>query len=82
MIGAQYAYYAAHLSRARICGVRKPLLNGFKVTYRCNLKCAACPFWRQPRPDIPYDRAITAMDQLRADVPLARRKRYSGRNAN
>ena len=67
MIGAQYAYYAAHLARARLGGRKKPLLNGFKVTYRCNLRCDACPFWRLPRPDIPYDRAIAAMDQLRVD---------------
>lgn len=67
MIGAQTAYYAAHLARARLGGRKMPLLNGFKVTYRCNLKCAACPFWRDPRPDIPFDRAIAAMDQLRAD---------------
>jgi MoaA/NifB/PqqE/SkfB family radical SAM enzyme len=67
MIGAQYAYYAAHLARARLGGRKMPLLNGFKVTYRCNLKCAACPFWRVPRPDIPFSQAIAAMDQLRAD---------------
>lgn len=67
MIGSQYAHYALQLARARLGGQKKPLLNGFKLTYRCNLKCAACPFWRQPRPDIPFDRAVAAMDQLRAD---------------
>jgi len=67
MIGSQYLYFAAHMARARLFGVKRPLLNGFKLTYRCNLKCAACPFWRHPRPDVPYDVAIAAMDRLRAD---------------
>ncbi len=67
MIGSQVLYFTAHMARARLFGVKRPLLNGFKLTYRCNLNCAACPFWRQPRPDVPYDVAVAAMDQLYAD---------------
>lgn len=67
MIGAHYAYFIAHMARARLGGAKKPLLNGFKITYRCNLKCNACPFWRDPRPDVPFDRAVATMDQLRKD---------------
>jgi MoaA/NifB/PqqE/SkfB family radical SAM enzyme len=67
LIGAHYAYFIAHMARARLGGAKKPLLNGFKITYRCNLKCNACPFWRDPRPDVPFDRAVATMDQLRKD---------------
>lgn len=67
MIGGQVLPFTAHMARARLFGIRRPLLNGFKLTYRCNLNCAACPFWRHPRPDVPYDVAVAAMDQLRAD---------------
>ncbi len=67
MIGAQYAAFFVHLARARLGGPKRPLLNGFKVTYRCNLNCPGCPFWRQPRPDTPFEQAVAAMDKLRED---------------
>jgi MoaA/NifB/PqqE/SkfB family radical SAM enzyme len=67
MIGAHYLHYAIRMARARFGGPKTPLLNGFKVTYRCNLKCAACPFWQQEWPDVPFERAVAAMDQLHAD---------------
>lgn len=67
MIGAQYAAFFAHLACARLGGPKRPLLNGFKLTYRCNLKCPGCPFWRHPRPDIPFDRAVEVMDRLHDD---------------
>ncbi len=55
---------AAHLLAARFLGRKRPLLAGFKVTHRCNCRCAACPFWRRPAPDIPFDRAVATLDRL------------------
>ncbi len=48
----------------RFHGIEKPLLAGFKLTHRCNLKCAHCPFWRAPSPDMPFDTVIESMDRL------------------
>ena len=44
-----------------------PLLASFKVTYRCNLACRACPFHRRPdaqRPSMSWTAALKAMDHL------------------
>jgi len=67
MFGSQYAsYYVWHNLVCRLGGRQKPLLAGFKITHRCNLRCRACPFWRRPGDDVSFDRAIEAMDQLHA----------------
>jgi len=57
---------AAHLLAARFFRRKRPLLAGFKVTHRCNCRCAACPFWRRPGPDIPFSTAMDVLDRLRA----------------
>jgi len=61
---AHYLYFLRHNLRCRLLGERRPLLAGFKVTHRCNLRCPACPFWRRPLGDIPYDVACAALDAL------------------
>ena len=66
MIGSQYAYLAWHNLTCRLKGERRPLLAGFKITHRCNLQCRACPFWRRPGQDVPFEKAIEVMDQLHA----------------
>jgi Fe-coproporphyrin III synthase len=65
MFGSQYAYYVWHNLSCRLGGQRKPLLAGFKITHRCNLRCKTCPFWRRPGDDVPFDTALATMDQLR-----------------
>lgn len=49
---------------------RVPLLASFKVTYRCNLACLACPFHRrtsaESRP-ISWSAAVGALDILRRE---------------
>ncbi|HPQ45172.1 MAG TPA: radical SAM protein [Syntrophales bacterium] len=43
-----------------------PLLASFKVTYRCNLACRACPFHRLDQPEqMTWAMACKAMDALR-----------------
>lgn len=66
MIGEQYLYFLRHNLSCRLGGQRVPLLAGFKITHRCNLRCAACPFWRRPGDDIPWPKALEAMDALHA----------------
>jgi MoaA/NifB/PqqE/SkfB family radical SAM enzyme len=41
------APFPAFFIRRRIFGQKIPLLASFKLTYRCNLACAACPFHRR-----------------------------------
>ncbi len=64
MTAGHYLYLLQHNLRCRILGERRPLLAGFKLTHRCNLRCPACPFWRRPLGDIPYDTALAALDTV------------------
>jgi len=51
-----------------ILGRKIPLLASFKVTYRCNLTCLACPFHRRQTEEdghISWPQAIGALDTLR-----------------
>ncbi len=53
-----------HWVRYRLTGERRPVLAGLKLTHRCNLHCRTCPFWRRPRPDLPFDAVVTALHEL------------------
>lgn len=52
----------------KILGRRTPLLASFKITYRCNLACRACPFHlRSNHEDTPmsWNMAVGALNALR-----------------
>jgi len=57
-------YLAGHWMAYRLAGQRRPLLAGLKLTHRCNLRCRSCPFWRRPRPDMSFEAARSALDDL------------------
>jgi MoaA/NifB/PqqE/SkfB family radical SAM enzyme len=56
---------AGHLLFGRLGGRRRPLLAGFKLTHRCNLRCAVCPFWRQPPIDSDFVGVVSTLERLR-----------------
>ncbi|OQX96549.1 hypothetical protein B6I21_00630 [candidate division KSB1 bacterium 4572_119] len=64
MVKSHYLYFLKHNLSARLLGKKRPLLAGFKITYRCNLKCRTCPFWKKDEIDIPYEKAIAVMDEF------------------
>ena len=66
MIGRQHIYFLQHNLASRLLGWRRPLLAGFKLTHRCNLRCRACPFWRQKGEDMSFAQAQQALDELYA----------------
>ncbi len=44
---------------------RAPLLCGFKITSRCNLKCSHCPFWeKELQKDMSWSKAVGLIDKL------------------
>lgn len=68
---AAYRPWALDLSRffwqRKILGRRIPLLASFKVTYRCNLACRACPFHLRQTDEhghIRWPAAIRVLDAL------------------
>ena len=62
MLKSHYLYFLKHNLKTRILGVKQPLLAGFKITYRCNLKCKSCPFWKLDSNHISYEKAIEILD--------------------
>jgi MoaA/NifB/PqqE/SkfB family radical SAM enzyme len=58
-----YEFFKALLARRRD-GSGTPLLAGFKLTHRCNLRCRHCPFWSRPGPELGFDAAVAKLDEL------------------
>lgn len=57
---------AHHWVSYHLTGDRRPLLAGFKLTHRCNLRCRTCPFWQRPRPDVTWEGVQAGLDELYA----------------
>jgi MoaA/NifB/PqqE/SkfB family radical SAM enzyme len=54
--------------RRRLWGQKIPLLASFKLTYRCNLACRACPFHTRAGEDkahMDWDTAVLCLESLR-----------------
>jgi MoaA/NifB/PqqE/SkfB family radical SAM enzyme len=62
------APFPAFFIRRKIFGRKIPLLASFKLTYRCNLSCLACPFHRRAGEEgahMSWLQAIAALDALK-----------------
>ena len=58
---------ASFYFQRKICGRKIPLLASFKITYRCNLACRACPFRLRAEDEnsrMSWNTAIAAMESL------------------
>ncbi len=64
MIGGHYLYFLQHNIRSRLLGQRQPLLTGFKLTHRCNLRCRVCPFWKKDTPDMSLEQVVGVLHRL------------------
>ena len=64
LIGGDYLYFLRHNLESRLLGKRRPLLAGFKLTHRCNLSCAVCPFWKLDEGHMSFAQARQALDTL------------------
>ncbi|MGI6210033.1 MAG: DUF3463 domain-containing protein [Anaerolineae bacterium] len=61
---APFVEFPTRLIEARVFGRRRPLLSGYKITHRCNLRCVHCPFWQRKEPDPSAEEARAVVDQL------------------
>jgi Fe-coproporphyrin III synthase len=43
----------------------RPLLAGYKITHRCNLKCLHCPYWKRSGAEANFDGVVVTMQRLR-----------------
>jgi Fe-coproporphyrin III synthase len=48
-----------------VLGRVSPVLAGFKITHRCNLKCNHCPYWKRSGPEQDFDGVVATMARLR-----------------
>ena len=62
---SDYAVFALRKLEYHLLRRRRPLLAGFKITHRCNLRCRACPFWRKDPIQMSYELAIATLRRLR-----------------
>lgn len=68
--GRPLAGFALFFARRKLLHQKTPLLASFKLTYRCNLSCLACPFHRREGEEnghMSRDTAIRALDQLKRE---------------
>jgi len=52
------------LARALLTGRRFPLVAGWNLTYRCNLRCSYCGTWRDETPEMPTAEVLSLADEL------------------
>ena len=45
-------------------GARVPLFCGHKLTYRCNLRCKMCPFWKRSSKDSSLEKEEAVLKQI------------------
>jgi MoaA/NifB/PqqE/SkfB family radical SAM enzyme len=45
---------------------RTPFLASYKLTYRCNLRCLQCPFYRLETPEPTFSQVIDTLDRLKS----------------
>ena len=51
----QVLYLANYAVKSRFSQkFKKPLICGFKITNKCNLKCSHCPFWREEKKELNF----------------------------
>ena len=46
-------------------GFKSPIFCGHKVTYRCNLQCVMCPFWKRKEPELTLEEEKRILVRLR-----------------
>jgi MoaA/NifB/PqqE/SkfB family radical SAM enzyme len=50
-----FFYFLNYYIKTRFLKKRVPLLAGFKITHKCNLKCRHCPFWHENLPQMTFE---------------------------
>ena len=61
---APFAGFAVREVEARVLGRQRPLLAGYKITHRCNLRCVHCPYWKIEDADPTLPEALSVVDRL------------------
>lgn len=57
--------FAGRFISYHLAGKVSPLLAGYKITHRCNLKCLHCPYWKRSGAEPNFDRVVATLQRLR-----------------
>jgi Fe-coproporphyrin III synthase len=60
------ARFAAPFLAYHLAGSVKPALAGYKITHRCNLKCAHCPYWKRVGDELDFPGVLRVLERLAA----------------
>jgi Fe-coproporphyrin III synthase len=60
------AWFAGPFLRYHLSGTVTPVLAGYKITHRCNLRCRHCPYWERSGPESDFSGAVTTLQRLAA----------------
>ena len=66
-IAAEKLWLGLRLCRglfSNFLGARVPLFCGHKLTYRCNLRCKMCPFWKRSSKDSSLEKEKAILKQI------------------
>lgn len=58
--------FAAPFVRRLLTGRVSPMLAGYKITHRCNLKCVHCPYWKRQGDELGWNGVKSTMERLRS----------------
>ena len=59
------AAFAGPLLAYKIAGRITPVLAGYKITHKCNLKCLHCPYWQRSGNEQSFEGALLTLQRLR-----------------
>jgi Fe-coproporphyrin III synthase len=57
--------FAAPFLAYNLGGRIRPVLAGYKITNKCNLKCVHCPYWKRSGPDENFEGVVATLTRLR-----------------
>lgn len=58
-------HFFKYFFESKFLGRKKPLLGGFKITHKCNLKCYHCPFWSREEGELTFDKVLEILKKMR-----------------
>lgn len=61
-----FFYFLKYFINSRLFNKREPILGGFKITHRCNLRCYHCPYWGREQKELSFEEVKEIIDEMHA----------------
>jgi MoaA/NifB/PqqE/SkfB family radical SAM enzyme len=63
---ARVLQFAGPFLSYNLFGKAVPVLAGYKITHRCNLRCSHCPYWTRSGPEPTFEEVLDTMRRLKS----------------